>query len=34
MKLIKATITGDYNLINSGKLKKSLDNKEDIVPAD
>ena len=34
MKLVKATITGDYNLINSGELKKSIDNKEDIVPAD
>ena len=34
IKLVKATKTGDYNLINSGELKKSIDNKEDIVPAD
>ena len=34
MKLIKATITGDYNLINSGKLKKSIDNNEDMVLVD
>ena len=34
IKLVKATKTGDYNLISADELKKSIDNKEDIVPAD
>ena len=34
MKLVKATITGDYNLISTDELKKSIDNKEDMVLVD
>ena len=39
IKLVKATKTGDYNLINADELKKSIDNKEDMllintIPAD
>ena len=31
IKLVKATKTGDYNLISADELKKSIDNKEDIL---
>lgn len=31
IKLVKATKTGDYNLISANELKKSIDNKEDMI---
>ena len=31
IKLVKATKTGDYNLISADELKKSIDNKEDMI---
>lgn len=34
IKLVKATKTGDYNLISADELKKSIDNKEDIILVD
>lgn len=34
IKLVKATKTGDYNLISADELKKSIDNKEDMVLVD
>ena len=34
IKLVKATKTGDYNLISADELKKSIDNNEDMVLVD
>ena len=34
IKLVKATKTGDYNLISADELKKSIDNKEDMILVD
>ena len=34
IKLVRATKTGDYNLISADELKKSIDNKEDMVLVD
>ena len=34
IKLVKATKTGDYNLISADGLKKSIDNNEDMILVD